>query len=428
MNNKTLIYSIISTTIIVTLLMPGLYGQLPSPPQAEPVALVNGTVVTVSGETIDQGTVLFKNGEIVAVGNDVNIPDDAIIEDMEGKFLYPAMVHSGTYLGLMEVSRVREASDIVEFGEINPNVRAEVAFNAESRHIPVARTHGIAVAIVMPTGGIISGMAAAMLTDGWSWEEMVYQSPIAMIINWPSTRNASEYHKNIEKLDDAFQKARRYHKAKKIASTEHFHATDARWEAMMPVLERDIPVIINASGYKQIQAAIEWAEKENLKIILSGVNQADLVIPHLKEKDIPVIINSVMTGPSRQWEPYDQSLSVPAKLHEAGIRFVISGESSAANTIRLPNHAAAAVAFGLPEDEALKSITLYPAQMFGIDDRMGSIEEGKDASLIIADGNLLHLSTQIKQVYIKGRKSDMTDQHKIFYEKYREKYERMEKR
>jgi len=390
------------------------------------VALINGTVYTVSGGIINNGTVVFKDGKITAVGTDVDIPDDARIEDVGGRYLYPAMIHSGTYLGLMEIFRVREATDVRELGEINPNVRVEVAFNAASRHIPLARSHGIAVAVVTPAGGIISGMAAAMLTDGWVWEDMVYHAPAAMVINWPSMRNVEERDRAIGKLNEAFYKARRYHKAK-LASSMYYHATDVRWEAMIPVLEGDVPVIINASEYRQIQSAIEWAEKEDLQIILSGVNQAGMVIPHLKEKEIPVIVNSVFSGPSRQWEPYDQSLSLPKKLHEANIRFAISGEASAANTIRLPNHAAAAVAYGLPENEALKSITLYPAQIFGIDNRMGSIEKGKDASIIIADGNLLHLSTQIKQVYIKGRKTDMKDQHRLFYEMYMEKYEKYER-
>ena len=424
MKNKALFISIIFAIFFFSAASPVLYCQMPSPDQKEPVALINGTIITVSGEIIEQGTVVFADGIITAVGDEVEIPDGAIIEDISGKYLYPAMIHSGTYLGLMEVFRVREATDISEFGDINPNVRAEVAFNAESRHIPLARSHGIAVAVVTPTGGIISGMAAAMLTDGWTWEEMAYKTQAGMVINWPSMANAGERDKALEKLNETFEKARRYHKAKQ-SSGDHFHATDVRWEAMRPVVEGDVPVIINASEYRQIQSAVEWAEKENLQIILSGVNQADMVLTHLKERDIPVIINSVLSGPSRQWEPYDQSLSLPAKIYEAGIRFAISGESSAANTIRLPNHAAAAVAFGLPEEEALKSITLYPAQIFGIDHRMGSVETGKDASLIIADGNLLHLSTQIEQVYIKGRKTDMMDQHRLYYEKYHEKYESM---
>lgn len=401
-------------------------GQLPSSAQLEPVALINGTVITVSGEIIEQGTVVVEDGIITAVGKDVEVPAGARVKDINGKYLYPAMIHSGTYLGLMEIFRVREATDISEFGDINPNVRVEVAFNSESRHIPLARSHGIAVGIVTPTGGIISGMAAAMLTDGWSWEDMVYKSSIGMVVNWPAMRNVKERDANIEKLSEAFYQARRYYKAKH-SSGVNVHATDVRWEAMIPVLKKEVPVIINASEYRQIQSAIEWAEKEDLNIILSGVNQADMVLPHLKERDIPVIVNSVLSGPARQWEPYDQSLTLPAKLYEAGIRFAISGEASAANTIRLPNHAAAAVAFGLPEDEALKSITLYPAQIFGIDNKMGSIETGKDASLIIADGNLLHLSTQIEQVYIQGKKVDMLNQHRMFYEKYLEKYERLEK-
>jgi len=385
------------------------------------VAFTNGTVVTISGETIEEGTVVFKNGKITAVGNDIEIPEDANIIDISGKYLYPAMIHSGSHLGLIEVSMVRETVDVDEYGDINPNVRAEVAFNPGSRHIPLARDHGIAVAVVKPKGGLISGMAAAMLTDGWTWEDMVYKAPLAMVINWPSMNDVEKRNKAINELNETFQKARRYHIAKQ-ASEKHFHPVDIRWEAMIPVLEKEIPIIINASEYRQIQAAIKWAEKQNLRIILSGVRDADMVINHLKDKDIPVIINSVFSGPSRKWESYDKTLSLPAKLNEANITFSISGETAASDLLRLPNHAAAAVAFGLPEKEALKSITLYPAEIFGIDNKLGSIEEGKDASFIIANGNLLHITTQIEQVYIKGIKTDMMNKHRLFYEKYREKY------
>ena len=425
MINKAFIYKIFSVIFLFSVASVNINGQIPAPDQKEPVALINGTVVTVSGDIIEEGTVVFEDGEITAVGNDVSIPENAQIEDISGKYLYPAMIHSGTHLGLREVSRVSETVDIREYGEINPNVRAEIAFNAESRHVPFARSHGIAVAIVKPAGGIISGMAAAMTTDGWTWEDLVYQESAGMVINWPSMDDQQQRDEAIEKLKEAFKKARRYYKAKK-ASEDYFHVKDVRWEAMIPVLEGEVPVIINASDYRQIQSAIEWAEKEDIEIILSGINQADLVIPHIKDRDIPVIVNSVFSGPSRQWEPYDQSLTLPAKLYEAGIDFCITGGSSAANTIRLPNHATAAVAHGLPEKEALKSITLYPAKLFGIDHRMGSIQTGKDASLIIADGNLLHLSTQVEQVYIQGRKLDMMDKHRFFYEKYFEKYKRME--
>ncbi len=422
-----LIYQVIFSVLFFIFSLPAIKGQMPSALQKEPVALVNGTVVTVSGDVIKNGTVVFKDGKITAVGHDVAIPDDAKVKDVKGKYLYPAMIHSGTYLGLMEVFRVSETLDFNEYGDINPNVRAEVAFNADSRHISLARSHGIAVAVVTPTGGIISGMAAAMLTDGWNWEEMVYKAPLGMVVNWPSMDNKTERDNAIAKLSETFKKARRYNKAKQV-SDKHFHSTDIRLEAIIPVLNGDIPVIINVSDYRQIQSAINWAEKEDIQIILSGVNQADLVIPHIKDKEIPVIINSVFSGPSHQWEPYDQTFSLPAKLYEAGIRFLISGEASAANIIRLPNHAAAAVAHGLPEKEALKSITLYPAKIFGIDHRLGSIEKGKDASIIITDGNLLHLTTQIQQVYIKGRKSDMMDKHKLFYKKYSERYNRIKEK
>lgn len=401
-----------------------LHAQVPASPNNGPVALVGGTVVTVSGETIEQGIVLFSQGKIIDVGTHVEIPGNAEIVDVSGKFVYPAMIHARSTLGLSEVGRVSETVDLNELGALNPNVRIQVAYNAASEHIPLVRTHGIALTVATPTGGVISGMSAAMLSDGWTWEDMTYQAPLAMIINWPDMQNVAQRDEALKLLQKAFDDARRYKLSKQARGRRGVpdNKTDVRWEALIPVLERDIPVHIFANELTQIQAAINWAEKEQIDMVLVGARDAAYVIPQIKARNIPVIITPVISGPSRQWEAYDKSYTLPLMLHQAGVTFCIAGEASAANVIRLPNHAASAVAFGLPEDEALKAITLHVAAILGLDDRMGSIETGKDASLIVADGNLLELSTQISQVYIQGKAVDMMDKHRRLYELYNEKY------
>ncbi|MGF1586379.1 MAG: amidohydrolase family protein [Bacteroidales bacterium] len=400
-----------------------LTAQIPAPRQNGPVALTGGTIITVSGDTLNGGTLIFDNGVINYIGYE-DVAEGTEVVDVSGKFVYPAMIHARSSVGLSEIGRVTETVDLSEHGRINPNVRAQVAYHAESEHIPLVRTHGIAVTVATPTGGIISGLSAAMVTDGWNWEEMTLKAPIAMVINWPDMSNARTRDRALQELSESFHSAKRYAQAKKFAGQKDIphQNTDVRWEAMIQVIEGDIPVHIYANDLRQIQAAINWADKEKIKMVLVGGRDAGYLAPQLKEKNIPVIITPVINGPSRQWEPYDQSYSLPDKLYTAGVEFCIAGDFSAANAIRLSHHPSSAVAFGLPPGEALRSITLYPARILGLDGQMGSLDVGKDASIIVADGNLLELSTRIEQVYIQGRLVHMYDKHLRLYERYQERY------
>ncbi len=418
-------YIIIAAFYLLTVTgMNDLSAQIPAPKQKGSIALTGGNVVTVSGKTIPGGTVVFENGIITGVGADQLIPEGAEIIDVTGKYVYPAMIHARSSLGLSEIGRVTETVDLNEHGTINPNIRAQVAFHAESEHIPLARTHGIAVTVATPTGGIISGLSAAMLTDGWNWEEMTLHAPAALVINWPNMTNTRVRDEELRKLSEAILAARRYKTAKQSMGSAGVqnHNIDVRWEAMIPVLEGKIPVHINANELRQIQSAINWAEKENVRIVIVGGRDAGYITSQLKEKNIPVIVTPVIAGPSRQWEEYDRSYILPSLLYEAGIEYCIAGDFDPAYAIRLAQHSASAVAFGLSQDEAIKSITLYPARILGLEERMGSIDEGKDASLIIADGNMLELSTKIEQVFIQGRSVDMYDKHRRLFERYQERY------
>jgi imidazolonepropionase-like amidohydrolase len=274
-----------------------------------------------------------------------------------------------------------------------------------------------------PSGGLIAGLAAAMMLDGWTWDQMTLQSGAALIVQWPRPNNAAAYAEQIQELRDAFAAAKAYKTAREAAAGGNgpAHDSDSRWDAMIPVLDGDVPVIVAADGVTQIQDAVTWAEEEGVRVIIRGGRDAGYVADYLAERQIPVLVTSVENAPSRNWEPYDHAYGLPARLYEAGVPFAITGEAGPANAARLSSEAGAAIAFGLPEDEAVKAVTLNPARFLGIDDRVGSLEPGKEATLLITTGNPLEYATLIDQAYVQGRKLDMMDKHRQFRAKYMER-------
>jgi imidazolonepropionase-like amidohydrolase len=319
-------------------------------------------------------------------------------------------------------------------------VRAEVAVNPESELIPVARSLGVAVVATMPGGGIISGLGAALMLDGWTWEDLTLKSGLGLIVNWPSMIYSPSPRVRITKEEwqkqrddqlkafrEAFASARAYMTAKNAEKQKGvpYHETDPRWQAMIPVLEGNIPVFVQANELTQIQTAITWAEAERVKLVIVGGRDAWLVRGLLKAKDIPVIITDVQSAPARIWQGYNEVFTLPMRLQQAGIRFCITGDGAPSNSRNTPYHAANAAAYGLPKDEALKSVTLYAAQILGIADRVGSLDVGKDATLIVTTGDPLEPPTVTEAMFIQGKKIDLRDKHKQLYDKYKEKYRQL---
>lgn len=413
--------------------------EIPAKPQDHPIALVGGTIHTVSGAVVEKGTILFEKGIITAIGTNVTVPQGTETIDVSGKHIYPGFIDACTNLGLTEIGAVRATNDTRETGRINPNVRAEVAVNPESELIPVARANGVTLAVTLPEGGVISGTAAVIELDGWTWEEMTFKAPVGMIVNWPSMtinkawwerrteeEQIKERDKSLNELRNAFKDARAYLTAKRSEKQgTPYHNIDVRWEAMAPVLDKKIPVFLGGEDVQQIQAAVAWAEQENVNLVLFGGYDSWRVVELLKAKHIPVVVNPTLRTPRRRWEPFDEPFTLPKKLLDAGVQFCIAGDGDAANTRNLPYHAAKAAAYGLPKDEALKAITLYPARILGIEDRVGSLDVGKDATLIVTNGDPLEITTNVEQEFIRGKKIELTSRHTRLYEKYKEKYHRL---
>ena len=400
------------------------------PPQSEPVALQGATIHTVTSGVIENGTILFENGLIVAIGTDVRIPEGTRVVDVSGKHIYPGLIDAYSTVGISEIGAVGVSNDINELGDFNPNVRADVAVNAESRHIGTTRSAGVLVTMTTPGGGLISGMSSALSLEGWTWEEMSMESAAALNVNWPNPNPGQgrrfgapqaeplPYTEQVQQLMDFFAEARAYRDA--VAAGEEVR-TDSRYAAMIRALDRAIPVVVSADGAAQINDAITWAKEEDLRLVIRGGRDAIHVADRLVANDIPVILTSTMAAPGRDYEGYDGKYSMPARLYEAGVRFAISGGAGALYSNRLPWEAGVAVAFGLPEEEALKAVTINAAEFMGIADRVGSLEPGKQATLLITTGTPLDMTSDIEQSYIQGREIDMMDIHRWFFDKYMKK-------
>jgi imidazolonepropionase-like amidohydrolase len=413
---------------------------IPAAKQKKPIALVGGTIHTVSGEVLQNATIVFDKGKITALGTIVAIPTDAERIDVTGKHVYPGIIDSYDHVGLTEIGSVRGSVDLAETGSINPNIKAEVAVNPESELIPVARSLGVAIVNTAPTGGLISGLAAALMLDGWTCEDLTLKGGLGLVVNWPPmvyspSRSArttkEEWQKQrdelLKALRETFANARAYMTAKQAEQQKgiKYHDSDPRLQALIPVLEGKIPVFVQANELSQIQGAITWAEREGVKLVLVGGRDAIFVKDQLKAKDIPVIVTDVQSPPMRQWQGYNEVFSLPMRLKKAGIRFCIAGDGDASNSRNTPFHAANAAAYGLPLDDALKSVTLYAAQILGIADKVGSLEVGKDATLIVTTGDPLQPPTITERMFIQGKKIDLRDKHKQLYEKYEEKYRQL---
>ena len=405
------------------------------PPQSEPIALQGATIHTVTNGVIENGTIVFENGLITAIGADVSIPSGARVVDVTGKHIYPGLIDAFTTVGISEIGAVGMSNDVREVGDFNPNIRAELGVNAESRHIGTSRSAGVLTAMTTPQGGLISGMSSAMALEGWTWEEMSLEGAAALNVNWPDPNprrrgfggfggfgqnegDRPTYSERVQQLKDFFAEARAYRDA--VQAGEEVR-TDSRYQAMIPALDGDIPVIVAANGIAQINDAITWAQAEGLRIVIRGGDDAVHVADRLAAEEIPVILTSTMSAPRRDHEGYDGAYRRAAQLYEAGVKFAISGGAGALGTDRLGYEAGVSVAFGLPEEEALKAVTINAAEFLGLDDRVGSLEPGKQATLLITTGTPIDMTSDIEQAYIQGRELDMNDIQKHFFDKYMEK-------
>jgi imidazolonepropionase-like amidohydrolase len=408
-------------------------------------AIKGGKVFTLAGAPIENGTVIIRDDKIVAVGADIAVPSEAQVIDATGMEVYPGMFDPVTQIGLTEVSAVSATQDIAELGDYNPELVAATAVNPASAHIPVTRANGITEVIAAPGssgfdgggGGIIAGQASAFNLAGWTMEDMQIKRSVAMVLNWPSIQTRTfdfstfsikekpyndakkEYDKNVNALSDWLDRARHYAQAKEKGSPA-FYERDLKLEALVPVVEGKLPVLVIADEERDIRNAVEFCSKQGLKMILAGGAEAWKVTDLLKEKKIPVILGPTERLPEQEDTPYDKPMTQPSELFTAGIPIAFSSFGTSFSR-RLPQYAGTSVAYGLPHDEALKAVMLNAAQMFGLADQLGTIEPGKLGNVIVTTGDPLEIQTQVRYLFVKGQLTSTDNKHRELYEQYRKR-------
>ncbi|MDB6059561.1 MAG: Amidohydrolase [Verrucomicrobiales bacterium] len=411
---------------------------------AEQLLLRNGIVHTVTGATLNPGDVLIENGKIKEVSAHIESSASAI--DLKGQHLYPGMIALDTSLGLTELSGVRSTLDEREVGDFVPDVKSWVAVNPDSELLPVARANGVTHIEPAPQGNIAAGQSGLVVLDGWTSEQMAYKKPIALHVYWPDMDldltpkekvkdkakwkspedQAKERTNKLKALDDFFQDARAYTVARDVAKTNAAvdPGRNPSWEAMRPFVRAELPITVHADDVREIKAAVKWADTNHFKIIIAGGRDSWMTADLLAQKNIPVIWEHTYQQPAHDYESYESHYAAPEKLRKAGVKVIFSlgGSTFIASLIKnLPYEAAQAVAFGLPEDEAIKGVTLYPAQAAGVADKLGSIEPGKDATLFACDGSILDLRAKVHHVWIAGKEMSLESRHTRLYNKYKKR-------
>jgi imidazolonepropionase-like amidohydrolase len=448
--------------MVVVLLVTSWLRTNAAPEPAAPAhvyyAVRGAKVYTLAGPPLENATVVICDGKIAAVaaldakaaaaGEKVAVPSYAEVIDAKGLEVYPGIFDSVTTLGLQEVSAVPATVDTTDVGNFNPQLVAVTAVHPPSELIPVARANGITHAVAAPLGEggsfrggartVIPGQASAIHLAGWTVEEMLIRRSVAMVVDWPTLETRSfdfttmgprerpftevkqEYDKRIFELTDLLERARHYAQAMEKGSRENYDR-DLKLEALVPVVQGKLPVLLVANQKRAIRDAVDFCEKQKLKMILGGGSESYKVKDLLAAKHVPVILGPTQSLPEDEDAPYDQSYATPGQLHAAGIKIAFASFDDPSFARRLPYQAANAVAYGLPYDEALKAITLYPAQILGLADQLGTIEPGKMANLIVTDGDPLAISTQVRYLFINGQLTATDNKQLRLYEQFRKR-------
>ncbi len=398
-------------------------------------AIVGGTVHPISRPPIERGTVIIRNGTIESVGTDINIPPDAGVINATGLHVYPGLIDGGGTLGLREIGSLRATRDNFDIATFAPELKTASAIHPHSAHIQIARTSGITTQLATPSGGLISGQSTLIQLDGWTADDMILDEAVAIHLSVPSLpvhlngdaeakkKRKKEHKEQMRSLGEFLTLAKNYANAKRAGETnpDLSPRTDLRLEAMIPYNSGAKSIIVASHDYKHMLDVIDFAEKHDFNLILSGATQSWKIADILAEKDIPVILSRVTSMPGR-FEPWDSVYQCAAALEKAGVKWCFAS-SSAENAYDLSINAGLAVAHGLPPERAIYALTLGAAEILGIDDRLGSLEPGKIADIIVTTHEPMQTASQVTHMFIRGNPLGLTSMHTQSYETFRNRPE-----
>ncbi len=407
----------------------------PAKKQEGPVFIMNGTVHVGNGQVLNNTSIEIKDGKITAIGNNITPSAGATVADAKGKHVYPGLILANSNLGLIEINSVRATADATEIGDYNPSIRSLVAYNTDSKVINTLKSNGITHANIVPEGGTISGSSSVVQLDAWNWEDAAYASDNGMHMNMPALFNRPNrfaaflgqqgpqqdpIKRGLEQIEEVkvfFREANAY-----LSQSQHA-TTNLKFEAVRGLFSKKQKLFIHCDVVREILAAIDFKNEFGFDVVLVGAGESYQVAELLKKNNIPVILSQMHALPTLADDAVDLPYQLPALLHKAGVLFAINDEDGQHRGKNLPFNAGTAAAYGLPKEDALASITLNAAKILGIADRTGSLEVGKDANIVISEGDILDMrSSNISFVMIEGRIASLTSKHTQLYERYKYKY------
>jgi imidazolonepropionase-like amidohydrolase len=402
------------------------------------IYLTNGTIHVGNGQVIENGTVEINNGKIVQVGANIAVPaGDAKVIDVKGKQVYPGMILPVTDLGLKEIANgVRGSNDYQELGEYNNSIRSIVAYNTDSKIINTLKANGILLAGITPQGGIISGSSSVVQLDAWNYEDAAYKMDNGIHLNMPTfisrpsrfaifagiaqpqTDPTKEALNKIDEIKTLFRQAKAY-----LQETTH-KETNLRYEALKGLFNKTQKLFVHANQVKQMLIAIDFVKEFGFDVVIVGASESFQIADLLKQYNIAVILSDAHALPAAEDDDVDQPFKTPAQLQKAGVLFALNDEHAESRYRNLPFNAGTAAAYGLTKEQALQAITLNAAKILGVDDKTGSLEAGKDANIVVSEGDILDMRTSIIiHAFIQGRAVSLENKQKQLYDRYKYKYE-----
>lgn len=424
----------IQLLIIITLWLNSSFAQqTPAPAQSQPILITGAVAHLGNGQVIENSAIAFEDGKLTIVADARLIRIDGSknfkMIDAAGKHVYPGFIAPNTNLGLVEINAVRATKDNAEVGQMNPNVRSIIAYNTDSDVTPTVRSNGVLLAQITPESGVIPGSSSIVELDAWNWEDALYKADIGIHLNWPSMFSSSRrgnnevISKNEKYAEQVQEIAAFFDEAKAYVKKDVVEEKNLKFEAMRGLFDKSKKLFVQTNLAKTIMESVLFAKKYDVEIVIVGGRESWRILEFLNENDIPIIFHSTQSLPLREDEDVDQPFKTPAQLQEAGILFCFSHEGF--DTQRnLPFQAGQAIGFGLNYETAIQSLTLNTAIILGIDQTVGSLENGKDATLFIAEGDIFDMRTsRVLQAFIRGKEIDLDNKQKALYRKYKEKYD-----